>query len=208
MRAVRGLKLDWGRPSPSERGFQTQSTYWTDLRTKEVDMLQPTRSVAERSISYATSINFGRALTEELHSLYLLSLSLTADNDKAEKCFVSAIGEYGEGCGVFTEWACSWARLAVVKHAIRMIKPEPERPDSLPFIILSGPATSPGNNTFATIVALGAFERFVFVMSILEEQSEQDCAILLRCSRRDVMIARELALTRLAKNDADEFMQA
>jgi hypothetical protein len=78
----------------------------------------------------------------------------------------------------------------------------------LPFIIRNRPATSPGNETLATIVALGAFERFVFVMSILEEQSEQDCAILLRCSRRNITIARELALTRLAKADADELMQA
>jgi hypothetical protein len=35
-------------------------------------------------------------------------------------------------------------------------------------------------------------------MSVLEGQSEQECAVLLRCSRRDVMIARVLALTRLA----------
>jgi hypothetical protein len=39
-------------------------------------------------------------------------------------------------------------------------------------------------------------ERFVFVISILEEQSDEECAILLRCSRRDVMIARLLALKR------------
>jgi hypothetical protein len=60
----------------------------------------------------------------------------------------------------------------------------------------------------STIAALGALERFVFVMSILEGQSEQDRAILLRCSRHDVTIARVLALTRLARTDADEFMQA
>jgi hypothetical protein len=173
-----------------------------------MDMLQPTHFVDERSTPYATSIDFCRALTEELDSLYLLSLLLTADNDKAEQCFVSAIGECGEGTGVFMEWACSWARRAVVKHAIRMIRPAPEHADRLPFVSLNGPATSPGNNTFATIVALGEFERFVFVMSILEERSEQDCAILLRCSRRDVMMARVLALTRLARTDADGFMQA
>ena len=171
-------------------------------------MLQPTHSIDERPIAYATSIDFCRTLTQELHSLYLLSLLLTADNDKAEQCVVRAIGECGEDCGVFREWASSWARRAVVKHAIRMIKPAPEHPDSLPLIILNRPATSPGNDTFATIVALGAFERFVFVMSILEERSEQDCAILLRCSRRDVTIARELALTRLAKTDAGKLIQA
>lgn len=40
---------------------------------------------------------------------------------------------------------------------------------------------------------LGAFERFVFVMSILEGWSEQDCARNLSCSRLDVTIARLLA---------------
>ncbi len=39
-------------------------------------------------------------------------------------------------------------------------------------------------------------------MAILEGQSEQDCAILLRCSRRDVMIARVLSLSRVASADA------
>jgi hypothetical protein len=40
------------------------------------------------------------------------------------------------------------------------------------------------------------FERFVFVMSILEGQSDEECATLLRCSRRDVMMVRVLTLQR------------
>jgi hypothetical protein len=71
----------------------------------------------------------------------------------------------------------------------------------LPFIRPKGRATSAENKPFAAILALGAFERFVYVMSILEGQSEQDCAVLLRCSRRDVIIARVLALTRLSNSD-------
>jgi hypothetical protein len=181
--------------------YQTQSAHQTDLRTKEVDMLQPIHLADERPIPYATAGDFCRAFTEELHSLYLLSLLLTADYDKAEQCFVNAIGECGDGIGVFMEWASSWARRAILKCAIQMIRPVPEHPESLPFIRRKGPATSAENNPFATIFALGAFERFVYVMSILEGQSEQDCAILLRCSRRDVIIARVLALTRLSNTD-------
>jgi hypothetical protein len=121
------------------------------------------------------------------------------------------MGECGDGVGVFMERASSWARRAILKYAIQMIRPLPEHPDSLPFISRKGPATAAENNPLATIFALGAFERFVYVMSILEGQSEQDCAILLRCSRRDVTIARALALTRLATTDvayaqADDFM--
>jgi hypothetical protein len=165
-------------------------------------MLQPIYSVNERPIPYATAVDFSRTFIKELQGLYLLSLLLTADSVKAEECLVSAIGECGDGTGVFMEWASSWARRAILKYAIHIIRPVPEHSDSSPFIGRKGSAISAENNLFATIFALGAFERFVYVMSILERQSEQDCAILLRCSRRDVVIARVLALTRLANHDA------
>jgi hypothetical protein len=164
-------------------------------------MLLPIHLADERPIPYATASDFCRAFTEELHSLYLLSFLLTADNDKAEECFVNAIGECGDGIGVFMEWASSWARRAILKHAVQLIRPVAEHPDSLPFIRPKGSATSPVNKPFAAILALGEFERFVYVMSVLEGQSEQDCAVLLRCSRRDVVIARVLALTRLSHSD-------
>jgi hypothetical protein len=164
-------------------------------------MLLPIHLAEERPILYARASDFCRAFTEELHRLYLLSLLLTADNDKAEECFVNAIGECGDGIGVFMEWASSWARRAILKHAIQLIRPVAEHPDSLPFIRPKGPATSAENKPFAPILALRAFERFVYVMSILEGQSEQDCAVLLRCSRRDVIVARVLALTRLSNSD-------
>jgi hypothetical protein len=38
-------------------------------------------------------------------------------------------------------------------------------------------------------------------MSVLEKQSDEDCSMLLGCSRRDVMIAREVALKRLSNTD-------
>ena len=130
-------------------------------------MLQPMHVVDQRATSYATVADFLNTLTEELHRLNLLSLLLTADKDKAEACFVCAMGECVEGIAVFVEWAHLWARKAVLKHAIQMIRPVPEHPDSLPFIRRKGPPTPAENNPFATILALGAFERFVYVMSIL-----------------------------------------
>jgi len=139
-----------------------------------------------------------KILTEEMHSLYLFSFLLAADNDIAEQCYVCGLGECVEGIGVFMDWARSWARRTILKHAIRMIMPAPEHTDKLSSINLKGAATSGKNSLFAAIVALSAFERFVFIMSVLEKQSDEDCSMLLGCSRRDVMIARELALKRLA----------
>ena len=145
-------------------------------------------------------------LTEEMHSLYLFSFLLTADTDIAEQCYICGLGECVEGISVFMDWARSWARRTILKHAIRMIMPAPEQMDRLSGISVKVAATSGKNNLFAAIVALSAFERFVFVMSVLEKQSDEDCSVLLGCSRRDVMIARELALKRLA-NTGDAYDQ-
>jgi hypothetical protein len=173
-------------------------------------MLQPIHFVEERATPYPTVADFLRAFDEEMHSLYLLSFLLTADHDKAEQCLVSAMGECVEGIGVFMDGACSWTRAAVLKQAIQMIKPAPEHMGHVPFITLKRLATPPGDNPFAAILLLDAFERFVFVMSILEERSDQECAILLRCSRRDVMMARLLALKRQSSIDAlaEEILQS
>jgi hypothetical protein len=165
-------------------------------------MLQPMHFAEERAKPYPTVTDFLRTFNEEMHSLYLLSFLLTADHDKAEQCLVSAMGECMEGIGVSMDWARSWARAAVLKHAIQMIKPTPEHTDRVSFITLRRSATPVEDDPFAAILLLDAFERFVFVMSILEEQSDEECAILLSCSRRDVMMARVLALKRQSSTDA------
>jgi hypothetical protein len=160
---------------------------------KEVKMLEPMHIFDEMATT--------KILTDEMHSLYLFSFLLTADNDIAEHCYVRGLGECVEGISVFMDWARSLARRIIVKHAIRMIMPAPEHTDNLSLISLKGAETSGKNSLFAAIVALSAFERFVFVMSVLEKQSDEDCSMLLGCSRRDVMIAREVALKRLANTD-------
>ena len=160
-------------------------------------MLEPTYFVDERARSYPTVADLFKTFSEEMHSLYVLSLLLTADNDKAEQCFVSAMGECVEGIGVFMERIGASARRAVVKCAIQIIKPVPEHSDGLPLISLKGQARAAENNSFAATLSLGTFERFVFVMSVLERQSDEECAILLECSRRDVLMARVLALKRV-----------
>jgi len=76
-----------------------------------------------------------------------------------------------------------------------------EHADDVWRISLTGPARWADNIPFAAILLLDAFEGFVFVMSILEGQSDEECSILLRCFRRDVMVARVLALQRQSSTD-------
>jgi hypothetical protein len=157
-----------------------------------MDMLDTIQFVEEKATSYATASDFCEMFIRETSSLYLLSLLLTGNHDKAEQCFIFALDECVEETGVVRGWATTLIRRAIIKRATRMIRPVLESDDNFSLI---SPAAQ--NSPFAAIRALGSFERFVFVMSILEGWSEEDCALHLRCSRRDVTIARLLALKRL-----------
>jgi DNA-directed RNA polymerase specialized sigma24 family protein len=166
-------------------------------------MLQPMQVVDESATRYATVTDFVATFNEEMHSLYLLAFLLTADHDKAEQCLVCAMGECLEWIGVFTDWAHSWSRRAVLKRAIQMIMPVPGQADKESIITLKASQSSvEDNDPFAAILLRDPFERFVFVMSTLEGQSDAECAVLLRCSRRDVMTARVLALKCQSSVDA------
>lgn len=160
-------------------------------------MLAQVLAVEERVGTYATAADYCKIFAEEMDSLYLLAFLLTADKDKAEQCFVGGLGDCVERIGVFMEWARSSARLAIVKHAIRMIRPAAEEGKGF-FVSAQWPTTSGTSNPFAVIVSLCAFERFVFVMSVLEGQSVEECQSLLRCSRQEVVMAREVAVRLLA----------
>ena len=173
-------------------------------------MLEPTHVLDERVAPDATGTDFWSVLTDEMLGLYQLSFLLTADLYKAEQCLVNGMGECEEEIGVFIAWAQAQARRTIIKRAIWMIMPSPERADDFSFALHNGWAASAGTNLFDAIVRLNAFERFVYVISVLEKQSDSDCSTLLRCSRRDVIIARALALEQLVNtfNAGDQPIEA
>jgi hypothetical protein len=161
-------------------------------------MLAQAPAADERVATYATATDYCNIFAEEMHSLYLLAFLLTADQDKAEQCFVDGLGECVDRSGVFMHWARSCARRTIVKHAIRMIKPVPEESADRLLVSARSPAASGTSNPFAGILSLYDFERFVFVVSVLEGESDEDCQSLLRCSRLEVVIARWVAIKLLA----------
>jgi hypothetical protein len=135
-----------------------------------------------------------------MNGLYLLSFLLTADRDQAEQCFISGLGDSVKANRVFQEWARSWARRMIIQNAIRMMRPTPERAGVQTLVPagLRNAVKSENDVSITAVLALPEFERFVFVMSILERYSDQDCSVLLGCSRRDVVLARTQAAEHLA----------
>ena len=160
-----------------------------------------TKSVSTRtSPAYAISGDFCRIFAQDMNSLYLLSFLLTADREKAEQCFVSGLGDSLNANRIFREWARSWARRAVIQNAIRMIQPTTHAAGKAPLpAINTASAASQGDALFSAVLELGAFERFVFVMSVLEHYSDQDCSLLLGCSRRAVALAKMRAAEGIAR---------
>jgi hypothetical protein len=163
-----------------------------------------------RYTPYAVKADFCRVFSEDMNGLYLLSFLLTADRDKAEECFTSGLEVSMNSNRVFKDWARSWSRRMIVQNAIRATKPMPGHApihtEEEPSIrtIQSGPEAkseseaSLGEPLLNAILSLRIFERFVFVMSVLEHYSDQDCAVLLECSRRDVPLARAQAAQQVA----------
>jgi DNA-directed RNA polymerase specialized sigma24 family protein len=157
----------------------------------------------EKADQYASREDFHTIFNEDLKELYQLSFLLTRDPAKAERCFVSGLEDCVSGNRVFREWARSWAKRTIVQNAIRELKPRPSQSNSS----LSGAIFSdkdqhsrgPGGHfELDAVLRLVDFERFVFVMSVLEHYSEHDCALLLGCSAREIREGRTRALKELA----------
>lgn len=140
--------------------------------------------------SYASGGDFCRIFAEQTDELYQLSFLLTADHEKAEQCFVSGWENSAKGNRVFKEWARSWARRVVIQCAIRVINPSPMEEGASSSSSGSGNTLPVEHREIAAILALRPFDRFVYVMSVLERYSDQDCSVLLDCVPRNVMAAR------------------
>jgi hypothetical protein len=161
-------------------------------------------------MAYASSDDFRQVFDEDMNSLYLLSYLLTADHEKAEQCFVSGLEDAVEGNPVFKEWARSWARRVIIVNAVRAINPQPmEESDRSSSATVSGNGKTPPVEQveIAAVLALEPFERFVYLMTVLERYSDQDCSLLLGCARRDVVAARTRAFEQIASAVASHSRQ-
>jgi DNA-directed RNA polymerase specialized sigma24 family protein len=153
---------------------------------------------------FATREDFIEIFHEDVNELYQLSFLLTGEHEKAEKCVVAGFEDCVHENRVFREWVSSWAKRVIVENAIRELKPRPSLPGSPPSATLFSHShqsnSSGGQFAPETLLKLGDFERFVFVMSVLENYSHHECALLLGCSVLQIRQGRLRALEELASS--------
>jgi DNA-directed RNA polymerase specialized sigma24 family protein len=153
---------------------------------------------------FATREDFIKLFHADMNGLYQLSFLLTGDHEKAEKCFVAGIEDCVKENRVFREWARSWAKRRIIANAIRELKPHPRLPSSsrsaTVFSHREQSSASGGHFDLETVLGIGDFERFVFVMSVLENYSHHECALFLGCSVLEIRQGRLHALEELARS--------
>jgi DNA-directed RNA polymerase specialized sigma24 family protein len=164
--------------------------------------LNSNRTPQSQLSPYATSEDFCRVFADNMKQLYVFAFLLTGNQELAERCFVAGLEESVQANCVFSEWARSWAMRTIVQNAAHALQPHSCH---------GGPALSgtsrgdaresmpAGDFELQRVLELEDFERFVFVMSVLERYSDHDCGLLLGCSLQKVREARFRALQQMGE---------
>jgi DNA-directed RNA polymerase specialized sigma24 family protein len=150
---------------------------------------------------YATYADFRRILSDNLDHLYLLAFLLTANDQKAEECLVTSIGDTVGGNPGFRDWVRSWTKRAVIKNAIHTLRLNASSTkfhlaNTIP--VRHSEHSSLKDFEIYRVLALDGFDRFVFVMSVLESYSDQDTSALLSCTSKQVQQGRVRALQQIS----------
>ena len=143
---------------------------------------------------YATCADFCKVFNERVDRLYMLALLLTADRDAAERCFLSTFEHCTRSTTVFREWAESWAKRTTVMTAICIVFASQPPANSQVRAESNKGALPRMEPMFTRVLNLAPFDRFVYVLSVLERMPDRECALVLDCSVRDVIDAKARAL--------------
>jgi hypothetical protein len=175
----------------------------THSRGEEMTGLVHSQTCTNWADRYATREDFCKIFDEDLNGLYQLSLLLTGDQRRGERCFVAGIDDCAKENRVFREWARAWAKRVIVRNAIRELNPRRKDSSSysIPTVLSHNrQSRSPvGHFDVDSVLGLADFERCVFVLCVLERYREHECALLLGCSVSEVREARTQAMEELAK---------
>ncbi len=138
--------------------------------------------------------NLRKVLTEDISYLYLLAFLLTGDENAAMQCVVNGLEDCIADNSAFKHWARSWSKRTIIRNAVQMIAPAPKQTGNASPIRPAVEAKSKADALIAVVIQLPPFERFVFVISVLEGYSDRDCSALLHCAPEEITAARARVL--------------
>ncbi|MGE0407069.1 MAG: hypothetical protein AB7O65_12295 [Candidatus Korobacteraceae bacterium] len=146
---------------------------------------------------YVLPEEFCRLFEQEMNSLFRLALLTTGKEQKAEEVFAAGLELCLNGGRVFREWAHRWARRAVIKSAVQILHPATgqRKAGTSGHSVRSDVAL---DQSVVRVMELDPFERMVWIMSVLEQYADGECAALLGCTREQVSLARGLAFQQIA----------
>jgi hypothetical protein len=154
--------------------------------------------ITDFRVDYATHGGFCDVFRNDTKRLYLLAFLLTANHGESEQCFVATIEEIFKEPTVFRECPRSWVKRKLIENAIEIVSPASARNGHKRDLWSARKHETQRECEIDTVTKLADFERFVFVMSVLERYPTWDCALLLGCGMNKVPEARMRALCRLA----------
>jgi hypothetical protein len=137
-----------------------------------------------QSEQHASASDFCQLFQRNAGSLYQLAYVLTGSSKRAEESLVLALDDCFKA-KVFKPWASSWSRLALIERALKFAAQDSDG-------LIEGAEN--GSTELQAVLQLKSFDRFVYVLSVLEKYSVKDCAILLKASKREVMQSKVRAL--------------
>ena len=147
---------------------------------------------------YASKEEVASVFESEQAVLQRLALLLTADSETAKRCLIRTFRECIASSSVSKQWVLSWTRRILIHNAISLVMGLGGQPfvnanvDLDNGLVAFSPEDSPGPTSLSkSILDLPEFDRFVFVICVLEGYSMHDCALLLGKSPRDISEARQ-----------------
>jgi DNA-directed RNA polymerase specialized sigma24 family protein len=155
------------------------------------------RRTRQAASEYATRSDFQRIFSEDMAGLHLLAYLLTADRERAEEIFVAGLEDAVNGNPVFRQWARSWSQRAIIKRAIKAVMPIRVDP-GVPLSLDPQTGRPELDQLLRAVAQLTTFQRFVFVLTVLEAYSITECSTLLASMASDVIAARAEALKQVA----------